>query len=55
VFDTSFIAQNEKDLIGDRKITAEEELKQKASIALVNLWFENNSMRVKRQQKVDPW
>lgn len=55
VFDTSFIAQNEKELLGDKPLTKEETLKQDASIALVNLLFENEKLKQKRKSKIDPW
>ena len=45
VFDTSFIAQNEKELLGERNFSAEDKNKQIASVALVNVWFENERNR----------
>ncbi|CDW87420.1 3-methylcrotonyl-carboxylase subunit alpha [Stylonychia lemnae] len=55
VFDTSFIAQNEKELLGDRPLTDLEKNKQLASVALVNVWFENETNRFQRLSHVDPW
>lgn len=55
VFDTSFIAQNEKELLGDKPLSEEEKKKQLASITLVNVWFENERNRFRRPSSVDPW
>lgn len=55
VFDTSFIQQNEKTLLGDKPLTKEAENKRFASIALANVWFENEQSRFRRDSSVDPW
>jgi len=41
--------------LGQRPVSKEEEMRQKAVVALVNVWFENNKLRLKRKSKVDPW
>lgn len=45
IFDTSFIEQNEKELLGDPQLTPAETNKRLASVALVNVWFENEKNR----------
>ena len=55
VFDTSFIQQNEKELLGDKPLTKEADNKRFASIALANVWFENEHNRFRRESPVDPW
>jgi acetyl/propionyl-CoA carboxylase alpha subunit len=55
VFDTSFIQQNEQELLGDKPLTKEAENKRLASIALANIWFENEHNRFRRESPVDPW
>lgn len=41
--------------MGERKTTDADLLKQKASFALINVWFENEKLRLKRKSDVDPW
>lgn len=55
VFDTSFIQNNEKELLGDKELSKTELQKQHATIAITNLWFENEKLRLKRKSNVDPW
>ncbi len=55
VFDTSFIQQNEKELLGDKPLTKEAENQRLASIALANIWFENEKNRFRRPSPIDPW
>lgn len=55
VFDTSFIAQNEKELLGEKPLSEADKRKQLASVTLVNVWFENERNRFRRPSSVDPW
>lgn len=55
VFDTSFIAKNEKELLGERHLTKEEKNQQNAAIAITSIWFENEKERLKRKSNIDPW
>lgn len=55
VFDTSFIANNEKELLGDKPLSPEAARKRLASVALANIWFENARHRLTRPATVDPW
>ena len=55
LFDTSFIEQNINELVGDKPLSVEESNKRLASIALANIWFENENNRNRRATPVDPW
>ena len=55
LYDTSFIEKNQAELLGDKPLT-EQALKQRiASVALANVWFENEGHRLRRSADVDPW
>jgi acetyl/propionyl-CoA carboxylase alpha subunit len=55
LFDTSFIQQNELELLGDKPLTQDQHNKRLASVALANIWFENEAARFRRSSPVDPW
>ena len=55
VYDTSFIAKNQAELLGDKPLSEHEAKKRLASIALANVWFENQGNRLRRPAAVDPW
>lgn len=55
LFDTSFIEQNQGELLGDKPLTVEAAKKRLASVAIANAWFENAGTRFRRPQSVDPW
>ena len=55
LYDTSFIEKNQAELLGDKPLS-ELALKQRlASVALANVWFENEGQRQRRPAAVDPW
>ena len=55
VFDTSFIQQNQDELLGNKPLTPEAQRKRLASVALANVWFENQNNRSRSQAVADPW
>lgn len=55
LFDTSFIEQHQDELLGDKPLDAVQTKKRLASVALANVWFENEGSRFRRPQNVDPW
>jgi len=55
LFDTSFIEQNQGELLGDKELSEEGKRKRLASVALANVWFENENNRFRRSSAVDPW
>lgn len=42
-------------MLGDKALTGEQQLKRLASVALANVWFENEGNRFRRPQSIDPW
>jgi len=54
-FDTSFIPQNEQELLGKKGRSTDETERDFAAITLVHLWFENEKNRKRRVTAVDPW
>ena len=42
-------------MLGDKPLDAVQTKKRLASVALANVWFENEGSRFRRSQSVDPW
>lgn len=55
LFDTSFIQEHQDELLGDKPLSPEAAQKRLASVAIANVWFENQGNRFRRSSNVDPW
>jgi 3-methylcrotonyl-CoA carboxylase alpha subunit len=55
LFDTSFIENNELELIGTPAPSEQQTLRENLSVLLMHVWHENEKMRTSRRSSLDPW
>jgi 3-methylcrotonyl-CoA carboxylase alpha subunit len=55
LFDTSFIENNEKQLLGNPPPSELHTLRENLSVLLMHVWHENQKLRSSRRSSLDPW